>query len=278
VGDWVTIALPGLGTLRSEAWMDESSLIYIPRGQELYEKHGPAVASLFQLGGTAYRLLEDFVPVDEDERTGIKVVLQNAGNSGAGFMISQLAKLLYDDIIIMSFVRRGDRSKQQEEEMVEYLVQMGKNKYVCIEEDLAESNEFKACQQLLYDASDRPPILGINAVGGDSSILLTKLLGMHGTHVTYGGMGMKPVTIATPFLIFKDLTIRGYWHSRWMVNHNKQEKADMLNTLVDLVLDKGLECAPCEVFPLSKYKDAMEFEGHQSDKAIRHKVVFDCKE
>ena len=34
-----------------------------------------------------------------------------------------------------------------------------------------------------------------------------------GTMVTYGGMSMKPVSVPTSLLIFKDLRLRGFWLS-----------------------------------------------------------------
>ena len=35
-----------------------------------------------------------------------------------------------------------------------------------------------------------------------------------GTMVTYGGMSMKPVSVPTSLLIFKDLRLRGFWMSQ----------------------------------------------------------------
>lgn len=57
------------------------------------------------------------------------------------------------------------------------------------------------------------PKLGLNCVGGASSTALAKALAHGGTIVTYGGMSMKPVTIPTSLLIFKDLTCKGFWLS-----------------------------------------------------------------
>jgi hypothetical protein len=35
--------------------------------------------------------------------------------------------------------------------------------------------------------------------------------------VTYGGMSRQPVTVSTTAFIFKDVTLRGFWMSRWCV-------------------------------------------------------------
>ena len=57
------------------------------------------------------------------------------------------------------------------------------------------------------------PKLGLNCVGGASSTAIAKSLAPGATIVTYGGMSMKPLTIPTSLLIFKDLTCKGFWLS-----------------------------------------------------------------
>jgi len=57
------------------------------------------------------------------------------------------------------------------------------------------------------------PKLGLNCVGGASSTAVAKSLAAGSTIVTYGGMSMKPLTIPTSLLIFKDLTCKGFWLS-----------------------------------------------------------------
>lgn len=52
------------------------------------------------------------------------------------------------------------------------------------------------------------PKLALNCVGGESATTLSKMLMPGGTIVTYGGMSMKPVSIPTPVLIFKDIKVR----------------------------------------------------------------------
>lgn len=99
--------------------------------------------------------------------------------------------------------------------------------------------------------------------------------------VTYGGMSKKPVTAATPQLIFKDLRLRGYWHSRWTVRQSWQEKCDMVNELANLALNENgqqLQCPPVRVFHLSQFKEAIDCDASQSNEVIRSKVVFDCRE
>jgi NADPH:quinone reductase-like Zn-dependent oxidoreductase len=86
--------------------------------------------------------------------------------------------------------------------------------------------------------------------------------------------------VPTPQLIFKDVRVRGYWHSRWMVQHThqKQKKEKMINELVDLVLSHDLVCPMVEVFGLSQAPEALKGRPDQSIRPLRRKVVFYCGE
>lgn len=277
VGDYVTMGLPSLGTLRSTVWVPSHAVLKIARGRELVEATGGSAqaAALFQLGGTALRMLRDFQSNRSGESASSSgVVLQNAGNSAVGLMVSQLAAALGQSTV--SLVRRGTRSDSELQTLVDHLMRHGQNAQVAIEEDLlANPAALKALQEQLRDTT---PLLALNAVGGDSSNLLLKLLGPGGTMVTYGGMARKPVTLSASQLIFRNIQACGYWHSRWMSYHPYSEKAAMINELVDLVLDDKLKRPLVEVYSLQDYRQALAADAHQSTQAIRNKIVFACQE
>jgi trans-2-enoyl-CoA reductase len=274
VGDWVTVGQPGLGTMRSSMWVPTNSLIRADRGQELWERAGPQASTLFQLGGTALRMLRDFVDLQPGE-----IVLQNAGNSSVGFMASQLARLRLG-VSVVSLARKGSKTTTQWNELVQHLTKNGKCRLVVAEEDLQDRKGLSAFQsQLEQLGNGNLPRLALNTVGGSSASLLLSSLAQGGTMVTYGGMSLQPVTISTAHLIFKDLRLHGYWHSRWMVQCSYSERHDMVNELVQTLLDDTLTCPPVQVFPLAKVRQAMEWEStQQSSLAIRRKLVWDCQE
>jgi len=257
-GRLVTLGLPGLGTLRSSLWVPASAVIPVP--EYVREILGPAGCSLFQLGGTALRLLSDFVVTEPGD-----VVLQNAGNSGVGFLASQLAAstLRFGQIaensdrnltnscptpVMVSLIRRRGKSKESFDETVDYLTRVGKNAFVVAEEDFYHPEDITGklnvtkggrkynkiaiyeMRQRLRDLSPNGtlPKLALNAVGGDSARLMLKLLEPNAgsTIVTYGGMSGKGIQFATPQLIFSDVRAVGYWHSRWMVREHEREQAD----------------------------------------------------
>ena len=273
IGDWVTFGRAGLGTLRSSLWLDSQEVIPIRRGEEIFGRNENAaeVSSLFQLAGTALGLLRGFVNLREGD-----TVIQNAGNSGVGVVVSQLAKNFVDEgVQMVSVVRRGDKTPEQFNEMADYLKTVGKADVVLAQEDWIDNR--KAYRELVNEWNS-PPVLALNAVGGSSSNFLLSLLGQGGTHVTYGGMSMRPVTVSTSQLIFKDLHVHGYWQSRWMVRHSYSEKVELMNEIADGYLAGLVQPPPVKVFPLSGVNEAFEYAAQQSNETIRKKLVFDCRE
>lgn len=272
VGDAVVIGQPGIGTFRSSFWTPATSVLPLQQGHQLKELFGSQAATVPQLGGTALRMLRDFVLLQRGD-----VVLQNAGNSGVAFMASQLGKALLD-VSVVSIARRAERSETEWRELVNHLMSDGKSAMVVAEEDLDSREAINEFQTELKKLSrtGQLPMLALNAVGGQSASILCKCLDTGGTMVTYGGMSMKPVTLATPQLIFKDLRAVGYWHSRWMVQNSLAARQELVDELTNAVLREHLLCPPVKDFPLSRADEAFTYNHY--DSAIRRKIVFDCQE
>jgi mitochondrial enoyl-[acyl-carrier protein] reductase / trans-2-enoyl-CoA reductase len=279
-GSVVTLGISGWGTMRSSLWIPTKDLLSVPSA--LYDKVGPAGCTLFQLGGTAIRMLTDFVTHSSSPSasSGNEVVIQNAGNSGVGLMTSQLAKTL-GGVSVVSLVRRGSKSLNEMEELVDYLTQVGKCDMVVVEDDLLYDKEaIQTLQQTLRElsATQKLPKLALNAVGGPSANLLLKLLDSGGSMVTYGGMSGQGVQVGTPQLIFKDLRVLGYWHSRWMIQHSVDEKQRMIDTLAKAVLDGVVTLPPVQVFSLRDLQQGLKWQSEQSNSVVRSKLVWDCQE
>ena len=99
--------------------------------------------------------------------------------------------------------------------------------------------------------------LAFNAVGGDSALRLLKLLANGGTHITYGAMGRKPLTIPNGPLIFGDIRFRGLWVSGWMEKSPREEVEAIYAELAEHLLAGTLRQAVDCVFPLENYREAL---------------------
>ena len=125
-------------------------------------------------------------------------VVQNAGNSAVGRCVIQLAKAL--GIRTVSFVRR--------EGLADELAALGADLVLPDTDD-----GLAAAKDAMSGAN---AALAFNAVGGESALRLMNLLREGGTHITFGAMAKRPLTVPNGLLIFRDLQLRGLWVTRWI--------------------------------------------------------------
>ena len=167
-------------------------------------------------------------------------IVQNAGNSAVGRCVIQLARDL--GVRSISFVRRPD--------LADELTALGADHVLSDDED-----GYLAAKSILGGAE---AALAFNAVGGDSALRLMKLLKESGTHVTYGAMGRKPITMPNGLLIFRDIRVRGLWVSRWAENAPPAEVRAVYQDLASRVSAGRLHQAVDSVHPLEHFKAALE--------------------
>ena len=76
--------------------------------------------------------------------------------------------------------------------------------------------------------------------------------------VTYGGMSRDPVTMPTSVFIFKDITLKGYWQTRWTKsNRNSTEHKQMLSDLSDYIRSGQLKAPEHKLIPLADFTEAI---------------------
>jgi mitochondrial enoyl-[acyl-carrier protein] reductase / trans-2-enoyl-CoA reductase len=166
-------------------------------------------------------------------------IVQNAGNSAVGRCVIQLARDL--GVRTISFVRRT--------EVFEELRALGAD-HVLLDDDTG----LAAARDILGGAT---AALAFNAVGGDSALRLMKLLRQGGSHITYGAMGRKPVTIPNGLLIFRDLQIRGLWVTRWIESASTAEVREVYTNLAARVTAGTLVQAVDSTYPLESFQLAL---------------------
>ena len=205
---------------------------------------------------TAYRLLED-----NDVREGETVVL-NAATSGVGRALLQLAR---DRGIHTIAMCRPRRSAEATEEVFESLRADGASVVVPDVEG----------KMLRLDAKTRELAtrarFGFNAVGGYSAQTMLRLLQPNASSVmvTYGGMSKQPLVVPTGAFIFKDITLRGFWLTRWLERDERstqgQGRRDMLRSVSTAVRDGVLRAplnflrdVPLARLPAELHRDATE--------------------
>ncbi|XP_022519096.1 enoyl-[acyl-carrier-protein] reductase, mitochondrial [Astyanax mexicanus] len=235
-GDWVVPVDAGFGTWRTEAVCGEDDLITVPKDITVM-----GAATIAVNPCTAYRMLHDFHTL-----TPGSTVIQNGANSAVGQAVIQIAAAM--QIRTINIIR--DRPNCAE--LVKELQALGAD-YVLTEEEVMSSG----LQHIFQEVPK--PRLGLNCVGGISGGLVLSNLDYGGTLVTYGGMAKKPVHIPAKSLIFKNISLRGFWMTQWKRNH-RQDKAllrSMLDSLCELVRSGYLRPPNCIQTPFPQYTKAL---------------------
>ena len=212
---------------------------HLTAAEHFFAKLPPAIdrvqASMLRINPvTAWRLLKGFVPLAEGGW-----ILQNAGNSGVGRAIIQLAR--HFGLKTASFVRRP--------ELIGELQALGADAVF-----LDDEAGLAAARERLQGVDLR---LAANAVGGDSAIRLMDLLSPEGTLVTYGAMSRRSLKVPNKFLIFKDLSLRGLWITRWFEQAGSAELFEVLDPLAKLVAHGELLQPVAGIVPMADFRHAI---------------------
>lgn len=228
-GDHV-IFLGRVASWATHAVVPAADLFKLPDGID------PLQAAMLKVNpATAWLLLHEFAKVPAGG-----FVVQNAGNSGVGRCVIQLAR--QTGIRTISFVRRP--------ELFEELRDLGGDGVF-----RDDSDGHTAARAMMGGAV---ATLAFNAVGGESALRLMKLLAEGGTHITYGAMARKPLTIPNGPLIFRDIRMRGLWVSRWIAAAGPAAVTRLCADLAVQVAAGNLHQPVDSTFPLEDIQSALK--------------------
>lgn len=181
-------------------------------------------------------------------------VAQNAASSAAAHCVIQLARNL--QLRTVNFVRRPESAAACQA--------LGAD--LTFPDDAAGLAAARAAL-----AGEAPPALALNAVGGDSALRLLDLLGPGGTHLTYGAMGRQALKVPNSMLIFKGLTLRGFWLSRWQEGLPPDAIAALYQKLAHWAASGQLRQQIAATYPLAAFRQAL---AHAAQSGRGGKVLF----
>src|ERR1700720_385623 len=180
---------------------------------------------------TAGLLLSEFVDLAPGDW-----VVQNAANSGVGRAVIAFAKARGFKTI--NLVRRP--------ELIDELKTLGG--------DLVIVDSPEGLNLVKAALGTAAPRLEMDGVGGPSAATLNDLLGRDGTIVAYAALGKAPIPISAIALIFKRISLRGFFLS------DPEHAAKIRPAVVEAaeLLRSGRLYAPvAATYPLSAIKDAV---------------------
>src|SRR5881397_2017037 len=196
---------------------------------------------------TAYLLLSRYVSLMPGDWIG-----QTAANSAMGQYIIALAKLA--GVKTLNVVRREDAAEQVRQWGGDRVVQQGDNLHKDIEEAL----------------NGKKLSLVLDNVGGTPVGELAKSLKTGGSTVVYAVLSGQFPAISPKDLIYRDLSLHGFWLMNWIRNAPRTEIQEIYQKLGDLVADGSLTAAVEHVYPLEQFKEAFtrSLRSHRGGKIL----------
>jgi NADPH:quinone reductase-like Zn-dependent oxidoreductase len=184
---------------------------------------------------TAYLLLNRYVSLMPGDWIG-----QTAANSAMGQYIIALAKVA--GVKTLNVVRR--------EEAAEQVRQWGGDRVVLQGDNL--------CKDIEEALDGKKLSLVLDTVGGTPVGELSKSLRTGGSIVVYAMQSGQLPTISPKDLIYRGLSLHGFWLINWIRNAPRTEIQEIYQKLGDLVADGSLSAAVEQVYPLEQFKEAFE--------------------
>lgn len=225
-----TVLLPaGSGTWSTHLVANADALVPLPGDADPLQ-----LAMLTVNPPTARLLLSEFVDLEPGDW-----VLQNVANSAVGGYLAQLAKAR--GVRTVNVVRRESAKAAVEEAGGDVVLVDG--------DDLAE--------RVRAATEGAKLMLGIDAVGGAATDRIAQALAPGATVVNYGMMGGEPCTISPASLIFRGITLRGFWLSRWYRTVDRATRDALFGELVQLVAAGRLSARVQATYGIDRIKEAV---------------------
>jgi NADPH:quinone reductase-like Zn-dependent oxidoreductase len=230
-----TVLLPmGIGSWATHMVADAKSLVSLPNGVD------PIQLSMITINPpTAFLMLSEFVDLAEGDW-----VIQNAANSGVGSYLIALAK--QRGLKTVNVVRR--------ESLVEPMLAAGAD-VVLVDGEVDDLSLAKRVSAATDGAAIK---LGIDAVGGEATNRLGETLCDGATLVNYGAMSGEACTLAPTIIIFKDITVRGFWLAKWFRTATPERQKEVFGNIISLIATGKLSAPIHATYKVKEIKQAVE--------------------
>ena len=252
-------AVHSMGTWQKYIWAEASKFIKLPLDklslEEIIETHGiAALATLNSNLGTACSFLNSIGTISPGD-----VVCQTSANSFLGKVVIQMAKL--KGLKTVNLVR--DETGKEE------LYALGAS--LCLTYD-------ECSPEIVRERLGSLPKFALCTVGGPLFANLLSLMEEKSTIIVISAVNKAPLELAATAVIFKQITLRGFWMSKWyqqawednFVNANDKlwkERIVMLESILRLYKENKIKLPQCKITPFDQLKES-ELGQSKSEKQV----------
>ena len=245
VGTRVVPLLPNAGAWQQYVVVDAARCVPVPDGVE-----DKAAAQLFVNPLTVIGML------DEVERhTAVKDnpwIVQTAANSTLGRMLIQAAKGrgLRTINVVRSAATRDELKKLGADEVIV----------------LAEEKDVP--KRVHHITGGKGAIAALDAVGGEVGTAVVASLAPKGLFLGYGLQSGQPTQVNNSDLIFKEITVRGFWVAKWIAH----QQASVFQDVFKMMEQKHMHPQVEKEYTLDQYEEAFraQFKPDRRGKILFH--------
>lgn len=224
------VSFTSIGTWAEYAIAHQRSLIPVPDAMT-----DDIAAQLFVNPFTAYAMVQE-----SGVQPGQWLMLTAAG-SAFGKMVIQLCQM--KGIHTIGTVRRNDLNDE--------LKALGLTEVINTETD----NMASRVKQITGGQGAR---CVLDAVGGHTASEALKCLGKGGTMLIYGVLSLQDPTINAGLMIFRELTIRGFWLTDWMRRVDSHTRQEVAQNVISLLASGKIQLPVEASYALDQITEAVE--------------------
>jgi NADPH:quinone reductase-like Zn-dependent oxidoreductase len=194
---------------------------------------------------TAWLLLTEYVTLAPGAW-----VIQNSANSGVGRALIGIAKSL--GLKTVSVVRRED--------VVAEIKAIGSDVVLVDGADLAK--------RVAAETDKAPIALAVDGVADTSTTNLLGCLADKGVHVFYSAISGKPLIAPAQPLIFRDISIRGFWLANWFKTATPNKITEMYERLTPLVASGAISSPIAGTYSFGQIAEAVAVASKNRGKVL----------
>ncbi|MGJ9425726.1 zinc-binding dehydrogenase [Nesterenkonia halotolerans] len=168
-------------------------------------------------------------------------IIQNAANGAVGRLLAQLAPTR--GINVVGLVRRDAGVDELAEQGITQIV----------------STETAGWEDRVAEITGGAAITaGIDSVGGESSNQVLSQLGEEATLVIFGAMAGGTMELNSGAIIFKNVTVKGFWGSRVMGSLAPQRRGELFTELLTRVQDGSISLTTEAAYSFEQVREAAQ--------------------
>ncbi|AKD57368.1 zinc-dependent alcohol dehydrogenase family protein [Spirosoma radiotolerans] len=226
----IRVSFTSIGTWSEYAIAHHRSLIPVPDAMS-----DEVAAQLFVNPFTAYAMVQD------------------SGVPEGGWLMLTAAGSAFGKLVIQLCAMRGIKTigTVRRDEMNDELKALGLTEVIN-----TESENLAARVKQITDGVGVACIL--DAVGGHTATEAIKCLARGGKMLIYGLMSLQDPVLNAGLLIFRELTVKGFWLTDWMRRVDSQTRMDVAQNVIGLLTSGKIQMPVEATYPLHEITEAVE--------------------